>query len=374
MALPREAEATRARVRAFLADARSAGHFRPTPDSWCVADPAFSRRCGEAGFIGMTWPKRYGGQELTAFERFVVVEEMLAAGAPVAAHWIADRQSGPQLLKNGSERARSQILPGVAAGRTYFAIGMSEPDVGSDLAAVKTRARKVEGGWRIEGRKIWSSYAHHAHYMIALVRTDGTAEQRHVGLTQLIVDLKADGVTIRPIENLSGARDFNETTFDGCFVPDDMVVGGVGRGWDMVTGELAYERSGPERYMSTIPLLEAALTDMPRPALERAASELGRAAAHLITLRAMSISVAGSLQAGEAPNTEASLVKDVGAVFEQELPDVLRRIHPIEPRPGAESSYESMLAHAIYHVPSFSLRGGTREILRGIIARGLGLR
>ncbi|MBK9080296.1 MAG: acyl-CoA dehydrogenase family protein [Hyphomicrobium sp.] len=362
----------RARVRHFIADELAANRFTPTSDSWCAADPSFSRRCGEAGFIAMTWPKQYGGHERTAFERYVVVEELLAAGAPVAAHWIADRQSGPQILRNGSQRARDTILPGIAAGRTFFAIGMSEPDVGSDLAAVRTRATKVEGGWNVNGRKVWSSGAHLAQYMIALVRTSGSHEDRHKGLTQLIVDLKSPGVAVRPIENLSGAKDFNETVFDDCFVPDDMILGGEGRGWEMVTAELAFERSGPERFMSTMPLFLAALDGMPRT--PTAAQEVGRAAAHLTALRAMSMSVAGSLQRGEAPNTEASLVKDVGAVFEQTLPDTIRRCRPTEPYAGEAGSYEAQLAHAVYHAPSFSLRGGTREILRGIIARGLGLR
>jgi len=370
--LPPEAEAMRARVRRFIADELAAGRFTPKSDSWTAADPAFSRRCGEAGFIAMTWPKQYGGHERTAFERYVVVEELLAAGAPVAAHWIADRQSGPQILRNGSQRAKDTILPGIAAGRVFFAIGMSEPDVGSDLASVRTRATRAEGGWKVNGRKVWSSGAHLAQYMIALVRTSGTHEDRHKGLTQLIIDLKAPGVTVRPIENLSGAKDFNETIIDDCFVPDDMVLGGEGRGWEMVTAELAFERSGPERFMSTMPLFLAALNGMPRT--EPTSIEIGRAVAHLTALRAMSVSVAGALQRGEAPNTEASLVKDVGAVFEQNLPDVVRRCRPAEPTSAAPGSYEAQLAHAIYHAPSFSLRGGTREILRGIIARGLGLR
>lgn len=372
VALPPEAEAMRTRIRRFIADELAGGRFQPKSDSWCNADPSFSRRCGEAGFIAMTWPKQFGGHERTAFERYVVIEELLAAGAPVAAHWIADRQSGPQIMRNGSERAKQTILPGIAAGRTYFAIGMSEPDVGSDLASVRTRATKVDGGWAVNGRKVWSSGAHLAHYMIALVRTSGSHNDRHKGLSQIIVDLKSPGVTVRPIENLSGAKDFNETIFDDCFVPDDMVLGGEGRGWDMVTAELAFERSGPERFMSAMPLFLAALDGMSKT--DSTMLEVGRAAAHLTSLRAMSMSVAGALQRGEAPNTEASLVKDVGAVFEQALPDVVRRCRPGEPSSQIPGTFEAQLAHAIYHAPSFSLRGGTREILRGIIARGLGLR
>jgi alkylation response protein AidB-like acyl-CoA dehydrogenase len=372
--LPPAAEAMRQRIRAFIADERAKGGFVPRSDCWTVADTAFSRRLGAAGFIGMTWPKRYGGGEYSALERYVVVEELLAAGAPVGAHWIADRQSAPQLLRNGSEALKARIVPEIAAGRVFFAIGMSEPNVGSDLAAVSTRAEKVDGGWRITGRKVWTSFAHLAHYIIALVRTAPKSERRHEGLTQFVIDLEAPGVAVRPIENLSGRHDFNEVTFDGVFVADEAVVGGVGRGWEMVTAELAFERSGPERFMSTVPLLRKAAEALGPEAGERAEIEIGRAAAHLTALRAMSLSVASSLDRGAAPNTEASLVKDVGAVFEQTLPDHLRKVVPAEPSPEDIASYEGHLAHAVYHVPSFSLRGGTREILRGIIARGLGLR
>ena len=202
--MPPEAAALRAEVRAFCEAERAAGHFRPAVGSMVAASADFSAKIGAHGWLGMTWPKQYGGHERTALERYVVVEELLAAGAPCLAHWIADRQSGPQILRHGSERAKTMILPGIAAGRCFFAIGMSEPDTGSDLASVRTRAHKSDGGWKITGRKIWTSYAHQAHYLIALVRTSGTAEQRQQGLTQFIVDLKSPGITIRPIYNLYG--------------------------------------------------------------------------------------------------------------------------------------------------------------------------
>ncbi len=374
VALPPETAPMRARIREFLTGERARGAFAAASDSWAAADPDFSRRLGEAGFLGMTWPKRYGGGEHSAFERYVVIEELLAAGAPVGAHWIADRQSGPQILRNGADAVRDRILPEIAAGRCYFAIGMSEPDVGSDLAAVATRAVAVDGGWRVNGRKVWTSFAHGAHYLIALVRTAPKTEVRHSGLTQVIVDLASPGVTVRPIENLSGGHDFNEVVFDDLFVPDAMVLGGPGRGWQMVTSELAFERSGPERFMSAVPLLVKAIGHVGPEAMDRTAADIGRLAAHLIALRQMSLSVAGMLQRGEPPNTQAALVKDLGAVFEQETPDAIRRLADLEPAPGSADPLAAELAHTIHHAPSFSLRGGTREILRGIIAKELGLR
>lgn len=372
---PPAASALRREVRAFLDAERAGGSFAPSVGAMIEADEAFSAKIGARGWLGMTWPKQYGGGERSALERYVVVEELLAAGAPVMCHWIAERQSGPQILRHGSERARREILPRIAAGRCYFAIGMSEPDTGSDLASVRSRARKVDGGWAITGRKVWTSFAHRAHYVIALVRTSGTPDQRHFGLTQFIVDLKTPGITVRPIYNLYGGHDFNEVTFDDVLVPDDMIVGGEGRGWEMVTGELAFERSGPDRFMSTYPLLVEAIDELGRQPEGLAAAEIGRLVCHLATLRRMSSSIAGLLDRGASPVTEAAVVKDLGTSFEQEIPEVVRRLVPLEERGIATANgYVGLQQLSQMQAPSYSIRGGTREILRGMIARGLGLR
>ncbi len=373
--MPPEALKVRLEVRAFCEAERAAGSFKPAVGAMVEADEAFSRKIGAKGWLGITWPKQYGGQERSSLERYVIVEELLAAGAPCLAHWIAERQSGPQILRHGSERAKSTIVPQIAAGRCYFAIGMSEPDTGSDLASVRSRAHKVEGGWKITGRKVWTSFAHRAHYLIALVRTSGSVEQRHVGLSQFIVDLKSPGLTIRPIYNLYGGHDFNEVTFDDVFVADDMIMAGEGRGWEMVTGELAFERSGPDRFMSSYPLLAATVDAVGREPSQAQAIEIGRLAANLATLRRMSSSIAGMLQAGLNPATEAALVKDLGTAFEQETPEVVRRILPAATRDGlADDAYAALLRETQMQCVSYSIRGGTREILRGMIARGLGLR
>ncbi|MBS0243633.1 MAG: acyl-CoA dehydrogenase family protein [Proteobacteria bacterium] len=373
--MPSEAIKLRGEVRAFLADELAKGSFAPAVGSMVEADEAFSQKLGARGWLGMTWPKQYGGGERSSLERYVVVEELLAAGAPALCHWIAERQSGPQILRHGSERAKKMILPEIAAGRCYFAIGMSEPDTGSDLASVKSRAVKADGGWKITGRKVWTSFAHRAHYVIALVRTSGNADQRHFGLTQFIVDMKTPGVTVRPIYNLYGGHDFNEVTFDDVFVPDDMIVGGEGRGWEMVVSELAFERSGPDRFMSTYPLLVAAIDELGGNPERAQAAEVGRAIAHLATLRRMSSSIAGMLNDGKSPVTEAALVKDLGTTLEQEIPEIARRILPIEPCAGSgNASYAELQQLSQMQCVSYSIRGGTREILRGMIARGLGLR
>ncbi|MEA2868600.1 MAG: hypothetical protein QOE39_3315 [Bradyrhizobium sp.] len=367
--LPDGALQRRIDVRQFLTEQRLAGtEFRS--NSWTRVDRAFSERCGSRGYIGATWPKAHGGQDLSPIEQFVIIEEMLAAGAPVGGHWLADRQSGPQIIRFGSERAKRQILPEIVAGRCCFAIGMSEPNAGSDLASVRTKATREQGGWRIEGRKIWTTNAHNAQYMTVLCRTEAGA-QRHAGLSQMIVALPDPAVSISPILNLADEREFNEVAFDGCFVPDDMVLGVPGQGWTIITSELALERSGPDRFMSTVPLLrEAAALAVGEGKETDVQRALGRAIAHLATLRGMSMSVGGMIEGGQSPNLQAAVVKDLGAVLEQEIVEIARDI--IEDKATTvDIALAEHFARVVLEAPSFSLRGGTREILRGIIGKSL---
>jgi alkylation response protein AidB-like acyl-CoA dehydrogenase len=373
--LPPEAEALRREVRAFLQRALAGFPAARRAFTWMGSDAAFSRQVAARGWIGMTWPKRYGGGGRSGLERYVVLEEMLTAGAPVGAHWIGERQSGPLLLRYGTEAQRRRFLPRLCTAEIFFCIGMSEPDSGSDLASIRTRARRTDGGWRVTGTKLWTSGAHTADYMVALFRTSEVEGDRHAGLSQFLVDMRTPGVGVRTIRDLTGTEHFCEVVFDEAFVPDDMLIGGEGDGWAQVTAELAFERSGPERYLSCYPLLVELIRQMPqRPGAARAAT-IGRQVAQLATLRNMSLSVAGMLDAGRNPTLEATVVKDLGAVFEQALPGVAQSLVETEPRTDAGATdYQRVLAHLVQNAPSFSLRGGTREILRGIIARGLGLR
>ena len=373
--LPGETEGLREEIRIFLAEELPKIPKVTRAQTWSGSDAGFSRKMGAKGWIGMTWPKQYGGHERSFFDRYVMLEEMLAAGAPVGAHWIGDRQSGPLLLRFGTEEQRQKILPRVAKGECYFCIGMSEPDSGSDLAATRTRADKVDGGYKVNGTTLWTSGAHTAHYMIGLFRTNLDPQNKHAGLTQFLVDLKnTDGITIRPIKDLAGNAHFNEVVFQDTFVPDDMMVGTEGGGWGQVTAELAFERSGPERYLSSFLLMVEMIRELEKQGGAEGAREIGRLVAHLVTLRQMSLSVAGMLEKGENPALEASVVKDLGAIFEQDMPVRAHELLGIEPKVGEGSDYEQVLGYLTQTVPSFSLRGGTREILRGIIARGLGLR
>ncbi len=374
---PPNTEATeklRGEVRAFLSRELAGMSAQEKASSWGGRNPAFSKRMAEMGWIGMTWPKKYGGHERSAIERYVVLEEMLAAGAPVGAHWIADRQSGPSILRFGTEEQRQTLVPKIAAGECFFCIGMSEPDSGSDLAATRTRAVAVDGGFKINGTKIWTSGAHSAHYMILFCRTDAKGDDRHAGVSQFIVPMTTPGITVRPIYDLSNQHHFNEVVFEDMFVPTSTLLGNQGDGWKQVTGELAYERSGPDRFLSTFTLLIEGFQMLGDRVDDRAAIALGRIIAHLMTLRRMSRSIAGMLQRGEDPAVHAAVVKELGTSLEQEMVEVLRLLVDAEPDGASNNPYVAVLAHTILHAPSFSLRGGTREILRGMIARGLGLR
>ena len=365
--------ALRTEVRAFVADWLKRAPPVKRAESWNGFDAGFSRAIGARGWIGMCWPKQYGGHERSALERYVVVEEMLAAGAPVAAHWFSDRQSGPALLRYGTETQRREILPRIARGECYFAVGMSEPDTGSDLASVRTRAVETGDGFVINGTKLWTSIAHHAHYMIVFCKTDG-ADDRHGGASQFLVDMSSPGIDVRPVRSLTGEHHFNEVALRDLWVPKDALLGQRGDGWKQVMGELAHERSGPERFLSSFVVFTELVRRIGVAPDARAAVAIGRVAARMAVLRRMSRSVAGMLQAGQDPSLQAVIVKDLGAVLEQEIPEMARLLVDVQPDPTSSDGLASALAYTIQHAPSFSIRGGTREILRGIIARGLGLR
>jgi alkylation response protein AidB-like acyl-CoA dehydrogenase len=372
--LPPPALELQKEVRAFLDETLRDYPAELRARTWTGFDADFSRKLGAQGWIGLPWPKAYGGHERTALERYVLLEELLVAGAPVAAHWIGDRQSGPLLLKYGTEEQRQFFLPKIAAGEMYFCIGMSEPNSGSDLASVRTKAEKVDGGYLVNGSKLWTTHGHRCHTMIALFRTDPKPDKRHDGLTQFLVDLSSKGITRRPIYDHSGGDDFSEVIFEDAFVPQDRLVGEEGNGWAQVMSELAFERSGPERYLSSFVLMQEMMKRIGGNPSDQEAAVIGRLTAHITTLRRMSLSVAGTLERGENPSLEASVVKDLGAVFEQQMPNIAHDLIGADADPEGADSFERVMAYVTQASVSFSLRGGTREILRGIIARGMGLR
>jgi acyl-CoA dehydrogenase len=375
--LPPQCETLRQEVRAFIADEIAAGTFDPSqPRNGDLPNAQFSRRIGARGWIGMTWPKRYGGHQRSFLERYVVTEEFRVVNAPVRLHFVADRQSGPILLKYAPEHIKMDILPRICRGEVCFVIGMSEPDSGSDLFAAKTRASKTTGGWLINGTKVWTSNAHVAHYMLGLFRTSpATTDNRRHGLTQFLVDMSAPGIRVNPIYQMSGEHDFNEVVFEDAFVPDDHMLGEIDGAWKQATSELAYERSGPERFLETFYVLNELVRALGRQPDLRSAEGVGRLIAELHTLRRMSLSVSGMLEKGQEPMVEGSLVKDLGTAWEQKLPGRVRELAAfLEPETSNRATLEEQIAYATMIAPKLTIQGGTTEILRGVIARGLGLR
>jgi len=375
--LPPAALKLRDEVRAFLQQEIAAGSFTPHLGH-AEFDAAFTKKVAVRGWIGLTWPKQYGGQERSYLERFVMTEEMLAVAAPCAAHWFGDRQTGPSLLRYGSEVLKQKYLPAITRGEMAFALGMSEPGSGSDLASVRTRAEKVDGGWRVTGQKVWTSWAHKADAFFVLCRTAPLTDDRHAGLSQLVIEIKSSpGVTVRPIRFMNGHHHFNEVFLDNVFVPDDHVVGEVGQGWKQITSELALERSGPERFMTTFPLLVELIRRLGNSDDGRAHEMVGRLTARLWTLRRMSLAIALALDPSSSKQgavdlaTEAALVKDMGTFYEREIVDAARVLVTVEPTMDAADTFERYLAESIVSAPVSTIRGGTTQVLRTLIARRL---
>lgn len=359
-AAPPTPAALRAEVRELCTAWRDAGRYTPRSDAWLrSADPGFSGELAARGLIGLSWPAPYG-RGLSGVHRLAVTEELLRAGAPVALHWVADRQIGPAVLRYGSARLQEEVLPGIAAAQVVFCLGLSEPEAGSDLAAVRTRAVRDGDSYRITGRKIWTSGAHHATHAHVLARTAPRAagERPHAGLSEFVVGMADEGVGVSPIVDMTGEHHFNEVTFDDVRVPAHRLIGTEGAGWRQVTEQLAVERGGPERVLTTYPLLVEVLRTARLPA-----AELGRLAARLAVLRRLCRTVAELLDAGSSPVQEAATCKLLGNAFEHEVLELARRATPATP------GLRAAVAEAVLASPGFSLRGGASEVLLSIVVK-----
>lgn len=366
--------ALRSEVREFLAAELPRGVGVPGLGMNGRKDPIFSQKLGAKGWLGMALPARYGGQDRSAVERLVVTEELLRWGAPVGHHWVADRQTGPVLARFGTEEQKQKFLPAICRGEVSFAIGMSETDSGSDLASISTKATRDGDGWIVEGRKIWTTLGHVQDYFVVLCRTTPADQvtDRRQGLSQLIVDLRSPGVTAHAIPFIDGTSDFCEVVLDEVYVPDSMVLGEVGSGWTQNTSELAFERGGPDRWLSSYMVVEEFLRvhhggEVP----DEIADFFGMAAANFWVLHNMTMSIARSIDSGGAPSTEAALVKEMGTRFEQDVVNAVLRLIDFEPNMAARSLFEKLLVSSTLTAPSFTIRGGTNEILRSVAVKGL---
>lgn len=367
--------ALQAEVRSFLADELPPGSHEPGLGMSARHDKEFSKKMAERGWVGMALPKEWGGSDKKAVDRFIVVEEMLRWGAPVGYHWVADRQTGNVINKFGTDEQKERFLPAICRGELGFSIGMSEPDSGSDLASVSTRAERDDGGWIVNGTKIWTSNAHTNDWFICLLRTTPLEPggNKREGLSQMLIDLhNTDGLELSPIPFLNGEHHFNEVSFNDVFVPDENVVGQPGMGWNQNTTEMAYERGGPDRWLSPFSTVEQLLRELEGTDLDDRAVELfGELTARWWGIRNLSLAVARLIDDGLAPSVESSLVKEMGTRFEIEVIEKLVEFVDRDISPGSDSLFERLLAQCVLTGPGNTIRGGTIEILRSVAAKGL---
>ncbi len=380
-----EQEEFRSEVRDFLEEEIKKGTFKPFPEGWIEGhDLDFSRKLAQKGWIGLTWPRRYGGQGKGYLDRLVLTEEFLRYGAPVAAHWFNDRQIGPCLLAYGSEELKEEFIPKMTRAEVFFGVGMSEPDAGSDLASLRTKAREDGDFFVIDGQKIWTSGAQHFTHLYIVARTDPTAP-KHRGISEFIIDLNLSGVIVRPITDITGGQHFNEVFLESVRVHKKYFVGEKNRGWYQITPQLDYERSGIERLMSNYPVFEALIrylqekkedgkplskNSLIRAKLSqlRVESEVGR----LLVYR-----VAWLLDQEKVPNYETAMTKAYCTSFQKRMIDTAMEIlglyGPLLPE-SKWAPFGGMTAHSYLFSPGYSIQGGTTEILKNIVAlRGLEL-
>lgn len=373
-----EQEAFRQQVKAFLQE--SLVQPQIPEDGWIVGfDKAFSKKMAKRGWIGLTWPKEFGGKGRSYLDRLILTEELLRCGAPVAAHWLGDRQMGPSILRYGTVQQKRKFLPGIMSGDMVFCIGMSEPGAGSDLAGLQTQATEDGDHYVINGQKIWTSFAHLADYCYLVARTDPDVP-KHKGISEFLVDMKTPGITIKPIVDMTGAHHFNEVFFDNVRIPKDSVVGELNRGWYQIASQLDYERSGIERLMSNYPLLGAIKQHAKEQGLLRSKIVRHRLAQLHIEFnmgKLMVYKVAWLLSSGVIPNAESAAAKAYCTEFEQRLAQTASELLGGYGQllPGSHAAIlNGRIARAYLYAPAYTIQGGTSTILRQIIAnRGLGL-
>ncbi|MDH5406727.1 MAG: acyl-CoA dehydrogenase family protein, partial [Candidatus Aminicenantes bacterium] len=254
--LSEEQEKFRQEARDFLEGEIKQGLWEPSCDAWIMGhDPQFSKRVAQRGWIGLTWPKEHGGQGRSYVDRLILTEEMLRYGAPAACHWFADRQIGSAIVHYGTEEQKRELLPMILKGEAYVGLGMSEPDAGSDLASLKTRAVEDGDYYVIDGQKTWTSGGSHMNWIYLVARTDPDAP-KHRGISEFFFEISLPGINVQPIVDITGGVHFNEVFFDGVRIPKKCLIGEKNRGFYQILNQLDYERSGMERLMANYPLFE----------------------------------------------------------------------------------------------------------------------
>jgi len=375
----------RQEVCSFLQDELARGLWKPACDAWIQGyDPQFTKRVAEKGWIGLTWPEQYGGQERSFIDRLIVTEEMLRYGAPAACHWFTDRQIGGSILKYGSEEQKAEFLPKIIRGEMYVGLGMSEPEAGSDLASLKTRATEETDCYLVNGQKTWTSGAWFTNYIYLLARTDLDAP-KHRGISEFIVPMDLPGISRIPMIDITGTEAWNDVFFDNVRVPKKYMIGEKNKGFYHVLEQLAYERGGMERLMGNYPLFDALIRfaketkyngkNLSQDTIVR--HKLAQLQVEFEVGRLFMYKVAMVMDEGRAPTVEASMSKAYATTFEQHLANTAMEILGPYGLLWADSKYvpfEGLAAHSYLGSKGYSLQAGSSEILKNIIAtRGLGL-
>ncbi len=368
--LDKEVEDFRTEVRNFLAANRS--NF-PT-ESYDTAEGFEQHRrwdkvLFDAGLSVISWPERYGGRDASLLEWVVYEEEYFHAGAPGRASANGTSMLAPTLFAHGTEEQLDRILPKMASGEEIWAQAWSEPESGSDLASLRSTATKVDGGWKLNGQKIWSSRAPFGDRGFGLFRSDPEA-QRHKGLTYFMFDLKADGITVRPIAQLGGDTGFGEIFLDDVFVPDEDVIGTAGDGWRAAMSTSSNERGmslrSPARFTSAAQrVVELWKAHPDKTVRDMFADRVSDAWIRAQAYRLQTFGTVTRLAAGGELGVESSVTK----VFWSELDVAINQTALDLQGPDAE------LADAWTESYLFALGGpiyaGTNEIQRNIIAERL---
>jgi alkylation response protein AidB-like acyl-CoA dehydrogenase len=319
------------------------------------------------GWVGIAWPREFGGRGATLMEQSIFDEEMARARAPQPINGLGLLMGGPVVIRHGTEEQKRRFLEPLLNADEIWCQGFSEPDAGSDLPALKTRAVKVDGGWSVTGQKVWTSLAHKAKWCMLVARTDPEAK-RYEGLTYFLCDMEQPGVEVRPLRQITGHAEFNEVFFTDAFVPDENVVAGVGRGWEVAITTLMNERTGIAAAFGVQLLIELGeLADLVREAgrdddpavLER----FGRLRVEAETLRLNGLRGLSRVIEHGVPGPEGSLAKWQVAELNQELTRMAMDLRGLDaPLTDSRWTYRFLRARAN------SIEGGTTEILKNILA------
>jgi alkylation response protein AidB-like acyl-CoA dehydrogenase len=366
--------AFRDELRAWLADNWDADQRPPEGDSAAFAwRRDWQRRLAEGGWAGVHWPREYGGRGATVTESAIFFEELARARAPLPANVLGLLLAGPTIMVWGNEEQKQRYLPPILTGDEIWCQGFSEPDAGSDFAALKTRAVKDGDEWVVTGQKVWTSIAHHAKWCMLVARTDPDAP-KHKGLTYFILDMEQPGVQVRPLVQITGEAEFNELFLEEARIPDANVLGGVGNGWKVALTTLMNERSGLAFFLQvrTRQVLDELVEEAARRGLLNdavIADRIGRLYAKAETLRLLAYRGLTAIEKYGQPGPEGSLTKWLWSETNQELTQFAVDVLGFDAlEAGSTWAYELLRARGN------TIEGGTTEILKNIVAeRVLGL-